>query len=119
MCSQEEIQFRIKVGLVSIFELDSLTKKPDETKMVKMFVRSAASFDEKEQKHFRDLKSLDQSIDYLLKFLINFNFEKKNDLKDLYLFIHDRIKAIKQDLVRNIQENIIKSKVFQTFVKNP
>ena len=26
MCSQEEIQFRIKVGLVSIFELDSLTK---------------------------------------------------------------------------------------------
>ena len=117
-CGFAEIEFRISHKILNVFELDPLSKKPEKAKMVKMFVRNNAFSSENAQQNVRNLTGLDKTLLYLSQVLLEFCENEENEekgSKSLYLFIHDRIKAIRQDLVKNFKENPAKSKVFSLF----
>lgn len=105
MCPEEECEFRIANKLVSIYEKEAKTNLISKKMMIKEFVRSSYQQNDilvnSKEKNIRSLNSLENTIIYLNEIWLKFSTLQETNLKHLYLFINDRIKAIKQDLVRN------------------
>ncbi|XP_055938803.1 germinal-center associated nuclear protein-like [Argiope bruennichi] len=106
MCSEREIKWRERNGLLHYFEINSAVKpeiKADPTKVVKQFSRSAAGKQLLSPSDLRPSPVLLKTIDYLVEKIV-----PRTDLPwvAIYDFVNDRIQAIRQDMtIQMIEDN--------------
>jgi len=96
MCSKEEIDLRISLGNISKYERDPISLEIDKKRMVKIYIRN-------ENEKPRSLLNLLKTTNYLLNLLIDTPYDI-NELRNLYLFLKDRLKAVRKDLKRNEED---------------
>eukprot|EP00298_Acanthocystis_sp_HF-20_P002017 c12488_g1_i2.p1 GENE.c12488_g1_i2~~c12488_g1_i2.p1 ORF type:complete len:286 (+),score=79.23 c12488_g1_i2:104-859(+) len=123
MCPETEILERIEFKQVNRFEmsLDPITNvlSPDPLKMIKRFTRLSGETQTKTQ-DIRSIKALTKTCEYIFKTLIptQISLHGKSIFGDIYLFIFDRTKSIRQDVIRqNFKtENQLQTENFEDFL---
>lgn len=89
MCPPDEYEIRKEHNLVRPFETSFLSA-------VKCYSRSAAGQSAARHKNIRDLTTLENTVKYLFEQVLD---RRKTSLAQLYDFVFDRLRAVRQDLV--------------------
>lgn len=97
MCPSDESDFRLKNNMISPFELNDKSQISKKN-MIKEYLRSSFQQDSL-PKNIRTLSALNKSF-LQLKLIWRKNGEDSNQLKSLYDFVFDRLRAINQDLLK-------------------
>ena len=103
MCSEKEVRLREREKLLHPFEY---TKKREEgipvadrSKTVKEYSRAAAGRFVPNPTELRPPEVLVKTVEYLLGNLINVEIKRGTEWIDIYEYVFDRLRAVRQDMV--------------------
>lgn len=119
MCPEKERNMREREGLLHVLEIDEKTKKQkrpkcDPSKIVKCFSRPSAGMSMTDPNQLRPGPVLMVTLRYLLTTVIT-----RTDIKwtQIYEFIFDRIRAIRQDIVIQMLDIPTSIRLYEPIVK--
>ncbi|XP_059614157.1 germinal-center associated nuclear protein [Phlebotomus argentipes] len=95
MCTEKEINLRIREKLVHFFEKNPKTGGVDKARMVRAFARSAAG-KECTARDLRTVSALKQTVSYLLTEILP---DKRKPFHEVFDFIFDRMRSVRQEIV--------------------
>ncbi|GBL80452.1 Germinal-center associated nuclear protein [Araneus ventricosus] len=117
MCSEKEIRWRERNGLLHYFEINNALKheiKADPKKVVKQFSRSAAGKQLLSPSDLRPSPILLKAVNYLIEEIL-----PRTELPwvAIYDFVNDRIQAIRQDMTIQMIEDINSVEILEKCVR--
>ncbi|XP_055843346.1 germinal-center associated nuclear protein [Episyrphus balteatus] len=95
MCPEQEVKLRTKERLLHFYECKPGQKNVPGI-LVKSFSRSAAGIKIPRKKDLRTQRSLNKTVEYLLK---EITLDKRRPFNYVYDFVFDRLRAIRQEIV--------------------
>lgn len=108
MCPEKEVRLREKEKLLHPFEYTKKNKKglpiADRSKIVKEYSRAAAGRFVPNSADLRSRETLVKTVEYLLGNLVIAELKRGTQWIDIYEYVFDRLRAVRQDMViQNIE----------------